>query len=68
MEVDRVAESEFVSESAATCFDHLDPAVDALSMAIVHIKNDGIDDAPEMIANGRRRLHHQFQPATHSPT
>ena len=67
MEVDRVAESDLVSESASAYFHHLDPAVDALGMAVMHIQNDGIDDAPEMVKNRRRHLLHQLQSTAQSP-
>ena len=67
MEVNCIAETRFVPEARATHLDHLDPAVDALSTAIIGFEHHGIDNAPEVILDCPGDLLDGFKAASHRP-
>ena len=50
MEVDGVREAIPVAKAAAAHLDGLEPAVESFGLTVGCTQNDGVDDAPEMVA------------------
>jgi hypothetical protein len=67
MEINGIAESLLVAESAASDLDGFDPAVDALGRAVGNLQYDGIENAPKVLFDCFRNLYHGLQAATNGP-
>ena len=68
MEVNSIAESCFVPETAASNFDHFDSAVDTFCTTIIDLHHDRIDNAPQVFLDGLSHLFHRTKSASYRPT
>lgn len=67
MEIDRVPESLFVSEAPGSRFQGFDPAIYAFGMAVVDTKHDGVENAPQVLPQGLRRILHGLETTARHP-
>lgn len=58
MEVARIAAMLPITKPPCPALHALEAAVDTLGMAVVHLQNDGVDDAPPVFFAGRSRFLH----------
>ena len=62
MEVNRIPEPLFVSESSGPGLNCFDARVHALGMAVVHAQHHCVENAPQVLAQGFGSLLHRLGP------
>src|SRR5262245_24586794 len=68
MEQDRIPEAGSVAVAAGSLLELLDLGVDRLEVSVGDPEDNGIDDAPQVLAEGAGDLHHRLQPRAVHPS